>query len=101
MTSLAREIRRDDRRMIARAVTRLLLYASLIPSADAAKSLGSATARWVNGFFSSYVRIGTTTTAARPAAATAGAGAHMFDTTIGKPIWSDGAAWRDATGAAV
>lgn len=83
------------------AVTRLLLYASLIPSADAAKSLGSKTARWVNGFFSSYVRVGATTTAARPAAATAGAGAHMFDTTLGKPIWSNGTTWRDATGAAV
>ncbi len=36
----------------------------------------------------------------RPSAATAGAGATMFDTTLGKPIWSDGSQWVDALGAA-
>jgi len=40
-------------------------------------------------------------TAARPSAATAGAGASIYDTTLSKPVWSDGTAWRDATGAAV
>lgn len=41
------------------------------------------------------------TTAARPTAATAGLGFQYFDTTLNKPIWSTGAAWVDATGAAV
>ncbi len=41
------------------------------------------------------------TTANRPSASTAGAGASMFDTNLGKPIWSDGSQWVDATGAAV
>lgn len=40
-------------------------------------------------------------TANRPNAATAGAGAQMFDTSLGKPIWSDGSIWVDATGASV
>jgi hypothetical protein len=44
---------------------------------------------------------GTTTTAGRPAAATAGVGAQMYDTTLSKPIWSDGTVWRDAMGTAV
>lgn len=44
---------------------------------------------------------GNGTTAARPSAATAGSGAMYFDTTLGKPVWSTGAAWVDATGAAV
>jgi len=40
-------------------------------------------------------------TGSRPAAATAGAGAMIWDSTLGKPIWSTGSAWVDATGAAV
>jgi len=39
------------------------------------------------------------TTATRPSAATAGTGTNIFDTTLGKPIWSDGTNWKDATGA--
>lgn len=35
-------------------------------------------------------------TGARPSAAAVGAGAQWYDTTLSKPIWSDGAAWRDA-----
>lgn len=37
-------------------------------------------------------------TASRPAAVTVGAGAHIFDTTIGKPIWSTGVEWVDSEG---
>lgn len=54
-----------------------------------------------------YVRAGTAiqtgagTTAQRPPAAIAGAGASFLDTTLGKPIWSDGNTWRDATGTVV
>lgn len=35
----------------------------------------------------------------RPSASSAGVGAMWFDTTLSKPIWSDGSAWRDALGA--
>jgi hypothetical protein len=46
-------------------------------------------------------KVPTTSTANRPAAATVGAGAHMFDITLNKPIWSTGTDWVDATGAIV
>lgn len=54
-----------------------------------------------------YVRAGTAVqtganvTHARPSSGAAGSGAMWFDTTLGKPIWSTGAAWVDATGATV
>lgn len=54
-----------------------------------------------------YVRVGTAiqtgaaVTGSRPAASTAGAGAMFYDTTLSKPIFSDGTTWRDATGTAV
>ena len=38
------------------------------------------------------------TTAGRPSAATIGAGASVYDTTLGKPVWSDGTNWKDAAG---
>lgn len=38
-------------------------------------------------------------TGSRPGASTSGVGAMIFDTTLGKPIWSDGTNWRDAAGA--
>lgn len=41
------------------------------------------------------------TTATRPSAVGAGKGAQIYDSTLSKPIWSDGAVWRDATGTAV
>ncbi len=47
------------------------------------------------------VRCGRYTTAARPSATTSGAGAMVFDTTLAKPVWSDGTVWRDAAGVAV
>jgi hypothetical protein len=40
-------------------------------------------------------------TSARPSAAAVGTGCEYYDTTIVKPVWSDGAVWRDSTGAAV
>ena len=43
----------------------------------------------------------TCTTADRPAAADVRAGFSIYDTTIGKPIFSTGTAWVDATGAQV
>lgn len=41
------------------------------------------------------------TTAARPDAATAGAGFMYYDTTLGKPTWSNGTAWTDSAGTVV
>lgn len=43
-------------------------------------------------------RTGNGNTASRPSAATVGAGAVYFDTTIGKPIWSTGSGWVLADG---
>ena len=40
-------------------------------------------------------------TASRPSATTLGVGTRIYDSTLNKPIWSDGTAWRDAVGAAV
>jgi hypothetical protein len=47
------------------------------------------------------VQLTATSTAGRTAAATAGNGGMAYDATLHKPIWSDGATWRDATGTAV
>jgi hypothetical protein len=40
-------------------------------------------------------------TAGRPSAGTWGAGACWYDTTLGKPIWSNGSVWKDAAGTTV
>lgn len=50
---------------------------------------------------SRVVRTGVAVTGSRPAAADVGKGAMFYDDTLDKPIWSDGAAWKDATGTAV
>lgn len=47
------------------------------------------------------IRTGRGATASRPSASTVGAGAMFYDTTLSKPIWSDGTSWKDATGSAV
>lgn len=41
------------------------------------------------------------TTALRPLATDNVVGAMIYDSTLKKPIWSDGTVWRDATGTAV
>lgn len=41
------------------------------------------------------------TTAERPDPAAVGKGYQYYDTTLSKPIWSNGTAWTDATGATV
>jgi len=46
-------------------------------------------------------RTGVNTTANRPVAGSVGEGSMFFDSTLNKPIWSDGAVWRDAAGTAV
>jgi hypothetical protein len=47
------------------------------------------------------VQTGAFAKAARPAAATAGVGTCIFDTTLKRPIWSTGSVWVDANGKAV
>lgn len=44
---------------------------------------------------------GSGTSFVRPSASTVGAGAMWYDTTLGKPIWSNGSAWKDAAGTTV
>lgn len=70
--------------------------------ADNSTDIGSAT-----NYRPRYVRAGTAiqtaavARGARPSAATARAGAMVFDTTLGKPIWSTGSRWVDANGLTV
>lgn len=45
--------------------------------------------------------LGVGATAARPDPAAVPIGAGFYDLTIHKPIWSDGAVWRDAAGTSV
>lgn len=45
-------------------------------------------------------RVGRNTTANRPSASTVGQGAMFFDTTLNKPIWSNGTSWVLADGTA-
>jgi hypothetical protein len=50
---------------------------------------------------SSVIKSGASVTGSRPSASTSGAGAQWFDTTLNRPIWSNGSSWRDAAGNAV
>lgn len=50
---------------------------------------------------SDTIRTGRDTTGNRPAASGVGAGAMFYDTTLSKPIWSNGSVWKDATGTTV
>lgn len=43
----------------------------------------------------------TTDTAERPDPATVGVGIMFYDTTLGRPIWSNGVVWHDAAGSPV
>lgn len=44
---------------------------------------------------------GLNVTGSRPSAVTVAAGAQFYDTSLSKPIWSDGTNWKDAAGATV
>ncbi len=46
-------------------------------------------------------RTGSSVTGSRPSASAVGVGAQWYDTTLTKPIWSDGTNWRDAAGTIV
>lgn len=59
------------------------------PFADNAVDLASSGTRIRNGFFSGYVRTGSTTVGALPSAATAGAGARHFVTDALTPVFGN------------
>lgn len=44
------------------------------------------------------LRVSAKSTSQRPSAVTLDPGTMIFDTTLSKPIWSDGTVWRDANG---
>jgi hypothetical protein len=46
-------------------------------------------------------KIGQSETGSRPSAAVEGVGAVWYDTSLHKPIWSDGTDWRDGAGQTV
>lgn len=62
---------------------------------DPAKVSGVTTATWINS------KLMTGTTANRPTTGLVTGVSQYFDTTLGKPIWRNGANWVDATGATV
>jgi hypothetical protein len=51
--------------------------------------------------FAGSVKPAHVATGSRPTAASAGAGAMIYDTTLSKPIWSNGTVWKDAAGTTV
>ena len=63
--------------------------------------VGVAGPQGPQGIPGSQAPIASGPTSARPSAVTEGAGAQFFDTTLGVPIWSDGAVWRNAAGASL
>jgi hypothetical protein len=80
----------------------------LYHATDATFDIGAVSSlRFRDAHLSRYVRAGTAVvtgaaaTASRPNAVVAGAGAMFYDTTLSKPIWSDGTNWKDATGTTV
>lgn len=69
-----------------------------VPLANNTQDLGLTSLKWRYVRAGTAVQTGALTTAGRPTASAAGAGAMYFDTTLNKPGWSDGTNWRDATG---
>lgn len=74
----------------------LNLVPAVVIGGEAALTQGDYAIR-ING---SCLRPGATSTAGRPAASV-GVGSMYYDTTIGKPIWSNGSVWKDAAGTTV
>ena len=73
---------------------------NLVPGTNNALDLGQASFLWRYIRAATALQTGAFATADRPAAATAGAGAHVLDTDLGRPVWSNGSAWQDPIGAA-
>lgn len=60
---------------------------------------GSVRPRYVRA--ATGLQTGAFATASRPTPSTAGIGTSIFDTTLGKPVWSNGTSWVDANGTVV
>lgn len=71
------------------------------PLTNNAQDLGLSTLKWRYIRAASAVQTGAVTTAGRPSASAAGAGAHVLDTSLGRPVWSDGTSWTDPIAALV
>jgi hypothetical protein len=78
-----------------------LVGRGLEPSANNTYDLGINATRWRYARLGTGVVVGSFATGSRPAAGTGGVGTMVYDSTLSKPIWSDGTVWRDATGTAV
>lgn len=73
----------------------------LTPLTNNSQDCGLSSLKWRYLRTGTGVQVGGFATASRPSAATAGAYTMIWDTTLNKPIWSDGTNWRDATGTVV
>lgn len=74
------------------------------PLAEGQTRIGSSGPTELNGSLvnlNAPMRPMTADTAERPSASSVPAGSHIYDTTLHKPLWSDGTQWRDAAGSAV
>jgi len=72
-----------------------------LPAVTNIYDLGGSAAKWKDLYMAGVIKTAAVATGSRPTAASAGAGGQMYDTTLSKPIWSDGTVWRDAAGTAV
>jgi hypothetical protein len=86
-----------DNELLRIAANLMMLTSSLIPDA-ATRSLGTASNPWGALYLSGLMHLPKYTTAGRPSAVTATAGAAYYDTTLSKPGYSDGTNWRDGAG---
>lgn len=75
--------------------------ATVYPATDNTHDLGINATRWRYLRARTGVITGAFATGSRPTAAGGGIGTTIFDSTLNKPIWSDGTIWRDAMGTAV
>lgn len=72
-----------------------------LPGTTGTYNIGGTSDRWLNLYLSGFVSLGTFATGSRPSAEVVPVGAMIYDTTLSKPIWSDGTSWRDAAGTVV
>lgn len=76
----------------------------LTPAVQGQVHVGSSGPLELNGSvvnLNAPVSVAAYTTAMLPAASSLPAGTHVYDTTLSKPIWSNGTVWVDATGAPI
>lgn len=73
---------------------------NLSPGTDNTLDLGQASFNWRYIRAATAVVTGSGATGSRPSASTAGAGAMWFDTTLSRPVFSNGSSWLDPVGSA-